>query len=80
MYVGGTRTLLPALCTSHRVTSPLTAADIIGDQLTGISTAHAYRRQLLQVSGLLAATAVAMEAVALPPTVYVESVPSLCQL
>jgi len=30
------------------VTSPLTAADIIGDQLTGVSSANAYRRVLLQ--------------------------------
>jgi hypothetical protein len=40
---------LPAMCTLHRMTSPLTAADIVGDQLTGISSADAYRRQLLQV-------------------------------
>ena len=34
-----------ALCTA----SPLTAADIVGDQITGTSSANAYRRQLLQV-------------------------------
>eukprot|EP00966_Prymnesium_polylepis_P069743 1621436-Prymnesium_polylepis.1 len=37
-----------AMCTLHCVTSPLTAADIIGDQLTGVSSANAYRRVLLQ--------------------------------
>eukprot|EP00966_Prymnesium_polylepis_P182610 4230976-Prymnesium_polylepis.2 len=39
---------LLALCTSHRVTSPLAAADIVGDQLTGLSEPDMYRRQLLQ--------------------------------
>ena len=31
--------MLPALCTLHRVTSLLTAADLVGDQLTGLSSA-----------------------------------------
>jgi hypothetical protein len=35
---------LPALPISRRMTSPLTAADIIGDQLTGLSTADACNR------------------------------------
>ena len=34
-------------CTSHHVTSSLTVADVIGDQLTGLSSADAYRRILL---------------------------------
>eukprot|EP00966_Prymnesium_polylepis_P229251 5305142-Prymnesium_polylepis.1 len=40
--------MLLTLCTLHRVTPPLTAADIVGDQISGRSTADAYRRQLLQ--------------------------------
>ena len=40
---------LLALCTLHRVTSPLTTADVVGDQLTGLSSADMYRRQFVQV-------------------------------
>eukprot|EP00966_Prymnesium_polylepis_P174291 4032689-Prymnesium_polylepis.1 len=35
--------MLPGLCALHCVTSPVTAADIVGDQLTGLSSANMYR-------------------------------------